>query len=367
MLAAATAVTVACSDDLTSAGGIAMESRQSSVQPTLTPQVSGTTQRFFAVSPVNARVVWASAAGGTYALTTNGGRTWESRVVPGAETLQFRDVEGVSAKEAYLLSAGEGSNNRIYKTVDGGRNWTEQFRAGPDLRNFYDCFDFWTPNRGITFADAKDGRFPVIRTTDGETWRDIGDRLPAAQPGEAGFAASGTCVKTQGGQRAWIGTGGAARARILATTDGGNNWSSYDVPGITQGTPTSGVVSVDFRDPHRGILGGGDVVASGVPQNNVARSSDGGRTWTLATRTPFNGAVYGLSYVPGLRETVVATGPSGAAWSGNEGDTWSLLPGVSNFWAVGFAGKDAGWLVGGEGRILKIDFSPTRQNENRDN
>jgi photosystem II stability/assembly factor-like uncharacterized protein len=341
-----------------------MESRQSSVQPTLTPQVSGTTQRFFAVSPVNARVVWASAAGGTYALTTNGGRTWESRVVPGAEALQFRDVEGVSAKEAYLLSAGEGSNNRIYKTVNGGRTWELQFQAGPDPRNFYDCFDFWTPNRGITFADAKDGRFPVIRTTDGETWRDIGDRLPPAQAGEAGFAASGTCVKTQGGKRAWIGTGGAAQARILRTTDGGNNWTSHNVP-ILQGAPTSGVVSVDFRDPNNGILGGGDVVASGVPQNNVARSSDGGRTWTLATRTPFNGAVYGLSYVPGLRETVVATGPSGAAWSGNEGDTWSLLPGVSNFWAVGFAGKDAGWLVGGEGRILKIDFSPVRQNQNR--
>ena len=124
---------------------------------------------------------------------------------------------------------------------------------------------------------------------------------------------------------------------------------------------------MDFRDPHRGILGGGDVVASGVPQNNVARSSDGGRTWTLATRTPFNGAVYGLSYVPGLRETVVATGPSGAAWTRNEGDTWSLLPGVANFWAVGFASKDAGWLVGGGGTILKIDFSPTRQNENRNN
>lgn len=366
-LAAAAAVTIACSDDLTSAGGIAMESRQSSVQPTLTPQESHTEQRFFAVSPVNDRVVWASAAGGTYALTTNGGRTWESRVVPGAATLQFRDVEGVSAREAYLLSAGEGSNNRIYKTVDGGRNWTEQFRAGPDLRNFYDCFDFWTPNRGITFADAKDGRFPVIRTTDGRTWQDIGDRLPAAQPGEAGFAASGTCIKTQGGKRAWIGTGGAPRARILATTDGGNSWSSYDVPGITQGTPVSGVVSVDFRDPHRGILGGGDVVASGVPQNNVARSSDGGRTWTLATRTPFNGAVYGLSYVPGLKETVVATGPSGAAWTRNEGDSWTLLPGVSNYWAVGFASRDAGWLVGGEGRILKIDFSRTRQNENRDN
>jgi photosystem II stability/assembly factor-like uncharacterized protein len=332
-----------------------MESRRAAPAPTLTPQTSGTTQRFFAVSPVNDRVVWASAAGGTFARTTNGGRTWVSSIVPGAEALQFRDVEAVSEKVAYLLSAGEGSNNRIYKTEDGGRTWTLQFQAGADPRFFYDCFDFWTPNRGITFADGVDGRFPVIKTTDGETWRNIGSQLPAAQPGEAGFAASGTCITTHGGNRAWIGTGGAAQARVLATTNGGSTWTSHPVP-ILQGTPTSGVVSVDFRDAHNGILGGGDVVASTVPQNNVARSSDGGHTWIQATSTPFNGAVYGLSYVPGEKRTVVATGPSGAAWSTNEGDSWTLLPGASNFWAVDFASRDAGWLVGGGGTILKISF-----------
>jgi photosystem II stability/assembly factor-like uncharacterized protein len=353
-LAVGAAVTLACSEAPTSTQGVSMESRQAPAGPTLTAQTSGTMQRFFAVSPVNARVVWASAAGGTFALTTNGGRTWRSGVVPGAGTLQFRDVHGVSERVAYLLSAGEGSNNRIYKTEDGGDTWTLQFQAGPEAHFFYDCFDFWTPNRGITFADAVGNRFPVIKTTNGEDWRDIGDQLPPAVPGEAGFAASGTCVTTHGGQRAWIGTGGA-RARILATTDGGANWTSHDVP-ILQGTASSGVVSVDFRDPSHGILGGGDVGVSDVAQNNVARSSDGGNTWTLATSTPFNGAVYGLSYVPGLKQTVVATGPSGAAWSADEGDSWTLLPGVSNFWAVGFAKRDAGWLVGGGGTIIKIAF-----------
>ena len=352
-LTVAVFVALACTDGPTSQG-VSMESRQSSPAPTLTPQTSGTTQRFFAVSPVNDKVVWASAAGGTFARTTNGGQTWVSRIVPGAEALQFRDVEGVSEKVAYLLSAGEGADNRIYKTEDGGGTWTLQFQAGADPRFFYDCFDFWTPERGITFADAVDGRFPVIKTTDGETWRDAG--IPGAQAGEAGFAASGTCIKTHGGNRAWIGTGGGAMARILATTNGGSSWTSHNVP-ILQGTPTSGVVSVDFRDPNHGILGGGDVVASTVPQNNVARSSDGGHTWIQATSTPFNGAVYGLSYVPSLRRTVVATGPSGAAWSSNEGDSWSLLPGVSNFWAVGFANQGTGWLVGGGGTILKIEFS----------
>ena len=32
------------------------------------------------------------------------------------------------------------------------------------------------------------------------------------------------------------------------------------------------------------------------------------------------------------------------------------LPGVSGFWAVAFATPKAGWLVGTDGRILKISF-----------
>jgi hypothetical protein len=53
---------------------------------------------------------------------------------------------------------------------------------------------------------------------------------------------------------------------------------------------------------------------------------------------------------------VVATGPAGAAWSSDEGGSWTSLPGVSGFWAVAFAGRGAGWLVGVDGTILKLSF-----------
>jgi photosystem II stability/assembly factor-like uncharacterized protein len=362
----AAALAIACSSSVEPTTGVfrtpgqaSSPEQASSKGPRLAPQVSGTTQRLQAVSPVNDKVVWASGLGGTFAVTTNGGNTWQSRVVPGAASLQFRDVYGVSQKVAYLLSAGEGSDNRIYRTTDGGDTWTLQFQAGPDPRNFYDCFDFWSPDRGITFADAVDGRFPVIRTLNGRTWQDIGDRLPAAQEGEAGFAASGTCVATLGGKRAWIATGAAARARILATTDGGASWKAYNTP-IVQGTPSSGGFSVAFRDPFRGILAGGELDPA-LPQGpNVAVSNDGGKSWSTdgIGQNPFPGAIFGLSYVPGFgQRTVVATGPGGTAWSRDEGHTWTnLAADVTGFWAVAFVGRKAGWLVGTEGRILKVSF-----------
>lgn len=341
--------------------------------PTLTVEHSGTVNRLQAISPVNSRVVWASGVNGTFVKTTDGGKTWHAGVVAGAETLQFRDVEGVSEDVAYLLSAGTGTDSRIYKTENGGKSWTLEFENQIPLA-FYDCFAFWTPTRGITMSDSVNGVFPVIRTTDGDHWVDIGNHLPAAQPGEAAFAASGTCVATEGLRRAWIGTGGAQHARILATTNGGGTWAAYGTP-IVQGTPTSGVITVAFRDALHGILGGGELLAPTAFADTVARSSDGGKTWELRSRTPFPGSIYGLSYVSGHRlgeendfqaedrrgddgegHTVVVTGPAGAAWTTDEGETWVSLPGVVNYWAVAFASEKTGWLVGTEGRILKIRF-----------
>jgi photosystem II stability/assembly factor-like uncharacterized protein len=79
-------------------------------QPTLTPQNSGTTNGLIAVSPANDRVVWASGRGGTFVVTTDGGDTWQPGVVAGAETLQFRGVQGVSDQIRYLLSIGSNPN-----------------------------------------------------------------------------------------------------------------------------------------------------------------------------------------------------------------------------------------------------------------
>lgn len=347
--------------------------RRSVRPPTLTPQVSGTTNRLQAISPVSARVVWASGLGGTFTVTTDGGATWAAGVVPGAETLQFRDVEGVSDKVAYLLAAGVGTDSRVYKTEDGGATWTLQFQ-NEDPNGFYDCFAFWSRNRGVAMADSVNGRFPVIRTLNGQTWTDIGDRLPPAQAGEAAFAASGTCVATQGSRRAWIATGGSEKARVLATTDRGRTWAAYETP-IVQGTAISGGFTVDFRDDRHGMLGGGDLAAPTALSDSVARSRDGGKTWTLTTRAPIPGAVFGLSYVRergddddgeaedddedgegDFERTVVATGPGGTAWTPDEGRTWFSLSGVANFWAVAFASPRAGWLVGTDGRITKLSF-----------
>jgi len=194
-------------------------------QPKLTPQNSGTRELLIAVSPVNSRVVWAAGAHGTFLLTTDS-KTWKSGIVKGAEWLQFRGVRGVSDTVAYLQSIGtKPSDVRIYKTEDSGATWTMQFK-NQTVGAFYDCFAFWTPKRGISHSDSVNGVFPDLRTTDGTTWQSISGNMPPALPGEFSFAASDTCVATQGENTAWIATGGATFARILATTGGANTWNA---------------------------------------------------------------------------------------------------------------------------------------------
>ena len=53
---------------------------------------------------------------------------------PAPTTLDFRDIDAVDERTAYVLSIGDGDASRIYKTTDGGRTWTLQFRNTDNRR-----------------------------------------------------------------------------------------------------------------------------------------------------------------------------------------------------------------------------------------
>ena len=319
--------------------------------PVATPQVSGTDALLIAVSPVDENVVWVSGARGTWLRTTDGGATWQAGQVPGADSLQFRDVHAVDADTAYLLSIGEGSQSRIYRTTDAGRTWTLQFTNG-DPEGFYDCFDFWDPRRGLAIGDVFDGAVAMLATTDGERWDRLPrDAVPGAPTGEGSFAASGTCLVAGDGGLAWAVASTPERGRVLRTTDFGRTWSTAALPITTR--PGVGPQSIGFRDDRHGMVLGGGYDAR--PDDVLAAfSDDGGQTWTARARPPFERGVWGAKYVPGtMPGTLVAVGPDGAAFTRDDGRTWTVIDG-HNYWSLGFASPRAGWLVGADGRISKV-------------
>lgn len=327
-------------------------------QPQWTAQKSGTTARFRGVSAVSRTVAWASGSIGAYARTTDGGAAWQSAIVPGAAQLDFRDVQGVDANTAYLLSIGPGEQSRIYKTVDGGRAWALQFLSH-NAKAFFDAFAFWDARTGIAVSDPVDGRFIVVKTTDGgANWKEIPrENFPLALDGEGAFAASGTCIAVQGKTNVWFGTGGAAVARVFRSTDGGETWKIASTP-ITAGNASSGIFSIAFKDARNGVIVGGDYNKEGEASNNVATTTDGGATWILAKGPRPSGFRSAVAYVPGTRgPMLLAAGPSGSDYSTDSGASWVSL-GSAGFHAVSFAGVDAGWAVGEGGRIAKLQSIP---------
>jgi photosystem II stability/assembly factor-like uncharacterized protein len=267
--------------------------------------------------------------------------------------LDFRDVHAVDANTAYLLAAGAGDLARIYKTGDGGKSWTLQFK-NQDPRAFFDAFAFWDAEHGIALGDPVDGRFMMLTTDNGgSTWNRLGDaELPPALEGEGAFAASGTCLVTEGNANVWFGTGGARETRVFRSRDRGRSWTVAPTP-IRSPNASSGIFSVAFRDTQHGIAVGGDYKSTGESAHCVAITHDGGRTW-LAPK--------GISSVAGFRSAIafvpasgsrawLAVGPNGSDFSHDDGQSWKPLS-TMGFHALSVAGNVA-WAAGENGLLAK--------------
>lgn len=311
------------------------------------PQITGVRGRLRGVSAVNDKVVWASGTEGTVLRTIDAGATWTNVSVQGAAQLDFRDVDAFSEKVAYALSIGNGEASRIYKTTDGGENWTLQL-ANQDPKEFLDAMAFSSADRGIAYSDSIDGQFVIFRTTNGRSWERIpAASLPPALPNEGAYAASGTNVVMLG-SHVWIGT---TASRVLHSTDRGRTWTIAQTPIPT--SESAGIFSLAFRDDSHGVAVGGDYRKEAEAVDNVAITSDGGRTWTLGRS--LSGYRSAVAYVPRSRASWIAVGPSGSDVSDDDGATWRPLAGPG-FHAFAFSPKSrVGWAVGERGSVGRLD------------
>jgi photosystem II stability/assembly factor-like uncharacterized protein len=318
------------------------------------PQATGTNAEFRGLAVVSPAVVWASGTRGRVAHTTNGGATWTVDTVPGAAKLDLRDIYAASATRAWTMSAGpaEQGQAEIYRTDDGAR-WTKQF-ATADSGVFLDAISFWDDRHGIAMSDPVGGRLFILTTSDGgTTWTRVStDQAPPVLPGEAAFAASGTCLAVQGTSNVWIATGGGARARVFRSTDRGRTWHVSDTP-VHAGSSASGIFSVAFSDARHGVVVGGDYTKPNQPFDNVAITDDGGKSWRLARGPMPQGYMSAVAYLPGTSgRTLVAVGLAGTARSDDSGDSWTMIDSVA-YNSVAFASRNDGWAAGPGGRIAK--------------
>jgi photosystem II stability/assembly factor-like uncharacterized protein len=312
-----------------------------------TPQNSRTDVPLRGISAVSSKVAWASGARGTVLRTIDGGTTWETLVIAGADSLDFRDIQAFDQNTAFVLSIGSGDQSRIYKTSDGGKIWQRQF-TNSDPKAFYDCFAFWDSTHGIAVSDSVDGKFPLIATSDGMSWNPVvAKKMPGALPSEGAFAASGTCIATFGKNDVWFGTG-APSARVFHSADRGKNWTVAETP-IIHGAATQGVFSLAFWSSKDGIVVGGDYKEPKKAEKTAAITHDGGKTWTLASKLPEG---YRSGVAVGDSHTLAAVGTSGADVSHDGGKTWNSIFN-EDLNALALIGN-SGWAVGPAGKIISI-------------
>jgi photosystem II stability/assembly factor-like uncharacterized protein len=238
--------------------------------------------------------------------------------------------------------------SRIYKTTDGGANWQLQFK-NTNEKAFFDAFAFWDKNNGIAVSDPVDGKYLLISTDDGgQNWKPVAtDKMPRAKAGEAAFAASGTCLITQGAGDVFLVSGGNA-ARVFRSANRGLSWFVADTP-MLKGTAGSGIFSIAMRDKKRGVIVGGNYEKPDEINNNLAFTEDGGKTWILGKG--LHGYRSGVAFIG--KKMIIAVGSNGSDLSTDSGITWKNLD-KENYNAVSAKSKNAIWAVGSNGLVSKF-------------
>jgi photosystem II stability/assembly factor-like uncharacterized protein len=250
------------------------------------------------------------------AVPVRGQVSWDSAYVGTTETLS--DVALPTASTGYAA----GGTGPIVKTTNGGQTWTKQ-SSGTTL-------GFTT----IAFTDtlhgcAAGGNILRYTTNGGSSWL-----TPAALP------AHGTKSIAFGRWNvgAAVGTGG----QIIQTTNGGVNWT------MVVSSVGASLFGVAFADSANAFAAG---------NNRIARSTDGGLTWSLAW-TP-SAVLWDVTTFSA--QLVVAVGyksspTRGIAYRSTDlGITWDSLvvsPGAE-LKAVSFCSRDTGFVLSSTGGIYK--------------
>ncbi|MFT7001135.1 MAG: photosystem II stability/assembly factor-like uncharacterized protein [Spirosomataceae bacterium] len=303
--------------------------------------IKGTSASFRSMSVVSDEVIWAGGSEGTIIRSMNGAKDWNIFTVD--SKLDFRGIHAFDELCAVAMSAGEAQTGaaKIYKTVDGGKNWKIVFET-TQTGVFLDCLKFKDKKMGYVLGDPIDGKPYVLKTIDGgENWENINpELLPDVTEGEASFAASNSNIFVHK-KRVLFST----QDRVFISEDNGASWEVSQTP-FEKGS-TAGIFGLYFTNEKRGFAVGGDYVDDKSEYPNIAQTFDGGNTWVFTkTVKPF-----------GLKESVwksgknelFAVGTSGVSKSTDGGKSWQSIS--NEPFNVVQCGKKHCFAIGGKGRF----------------
>lgn len=273
------------------------------------------------LSPAPKGVLWALVGSVALFRSRDEGQTWERRPLPETRVSPFAEISFIDDHEGWFFEASSPGTQcldqgvTMWHTSTGGSQWESLGANGIAERQCKRDLSFVDARTGFLSASDPNHQPVIYRTADGGNSWSASRPLPDP-PGQVtqtgGFTLYPRTVYRIGG-RLLVGATGWRQTWVYASEDGGQSWSyTAAVAGATD------VAMVTFLDSRTWWATG----AGGLGQI-VTR--DGGHTWQPAPATaPFAAGVPPVVLFGGP-ETGYATVRGGIARTRDGGRTWTLL------------------------------------------
>jgi photosystem II stability/assembly factor-like uncharacterized protein len=288
--------------------------------------------------------------------TKTGGQTWTDITPSNPTQAIIRAVSFLDAKFGWVILSSSDqfgfSHFYLARTADGGKSWQSnslslfQPRDNRSITSavylqFLDSETGWMVIKQATSSNFSVGS--LFKTIDGgKTWTQLS--IPIGEPiyfvtSEIGWTA-----------------GGAAGDKLYQTRDGGLTWSSQSINLSAQGNNQRRLYQLPkFENAEHGLLP--TVVSVGdKSQVEFYATSDGGQSWTHTTTVPLDreisaGAKVPLTILdPNTASTIIAGGKRIAKTKNDTATmTTSLDSAVTGIIELDMASESAGWAKSSSG------------------
>ena len=257
---------------------------------------------------------------------------WEPVNYP--QDASLHDVFFVSADAGWAVgsvSSDAGEGGVILHTVDGGQHWDVQLGDPHSATGGFEELFFLDGKHGW----ATQGGSHLLRTTDGETWEEIGELSATAvftfaTPDVGFFVHSKDISRTADGGRSWK---QVYHCRDKVEVNGLTQDAECEFHGIACPTAQLCYASTQ-RLPNKAAA--------------IAESDDGGLTWKISGHIPeASGGDYGLLFTDAKTGFMRGFAEIWATVDG--GQNWRKVPGTfpGGSPRLRFADHEVGWLANG--------------------